>query len=99
MKNKPRQATRQERPHVTGKQPGTLTVERRHTPSSTRIAVRPVIELTESEVARLMLEAICGIRTVQRWAAGRVTSRTTNLRLLKAMEKLGIERREKGRAA
>jgi len=61
--------------------------------SSSRIAIRPAIQITDDQIARLVQETYCAIRTVQRWAAGLATHRTTNLRLERACSKLGIVRK------
>jgi hypothetical protein len=72
---------------------GPVKPDRRSEP---RLAVRPAIAISDHEIARLVQETFCAIRTVQNWARGYPTHRTTNLRLERACEKLGIARVPKG---
>jgi hypothetical protein len=67
--------------------PSKETVER---PSSARLSIRPAVSLSDSDISRLVIESMCAIRTVQRWAAGKAVNRTTNMRLEKACAKLGL---------
>lgn len=67
-----------------------------HAPARTRSrAVRPALALNDTERSQLCIESIVSLTTIGRWAAGLPVERTTQLRLERAMAKLGIERREK----
>jgi hypothetical protein len=70
-----------------------LRPPRRKRPPTPR--VRAPIDLTDLEISRLNMETLHCHRTIERWAAGYAVEPATNTRIERAMQKLGIERREK----
>lgn len=104
MTIKQRKAPRQESRQVSPQQSRNLSPQQspqlregraKHLGSSSRIMIpRPAIELEDQDIARLVIEAMCCIDTVKRWAAG-YGHRNTRLRLERACAKLGIERKPK----
>jgi hypothetical protein len=79
---------------VGGKVTGKLTSLR-----PPRDPVRSSIKLNDEEIARLVLETLQSIRTIERYAQGLPVLRTTKLRIDRAMAKLGIGRSERNPGA
>jgi len=63
--------------------------------SERNIRVRPAIALDDHDVAEVVLETELSITSVQRWARGLPVFRSTIRRIERALEKLGIEKKER----
>jgi hypothetical protein len=61
-----------------------------------KVPVRIAIHLNDQERSEICIETLVGLRTIQRFATGLAIARNTKVRIEQAMQKLAIERREKG---
>lgn len=54
------------------------------------------MRLSERDAIALANETLCSLSTIRRWAAGDEVLETTDIRIRKAVAKLGIESKAKG---
>lgn len=62
-------------------------------PASTPVLVRPAVKLDDVEVAKIVIESLVAIRTVQRFARGQFISKTNMQRISRALQRLHMKPR------